>query len=73
MASANRKRITALIVDDDRDTRELYAQYLSRSGLNTVEAEDGVRGLEKAASIVPDVVTTDCSFLEWLGLNCVAR
>ena len=59
MASANRKRVTALIVDDDRDTRELYTQYLSRSGVNTVEAEDGVHGLAKATSIVPDVITTD--------------
>ena len=59
MASANRKRVTALIVDDDRDTRELYTQYLSRSGVNTVEAEDGMHGLAKATSIVPDVITTD--------------
>ena len=59
MASTSRKRVTALIVDDDRDTRELYTQYLSRSGVNTVEAEDGFHGLAKATSIVPDVITTD--------------
>lgn len=59
MASTTRKRVTALIIDDDRDTRELYTQYLSRSGVNTVEAEDGVHGLAKATSIVPDVITTD--------------
>lgn len=59
MASTNRRRVTALIVDEDRDTRELYALYLSRSGVNTVEAEDGLHGLAKAASIVPDVITTD--------------
>lgn len=61
MASTTRKRVTALIIDDDRDTRELYTQYLSRSGVNTVEAEDGVHGLAKATSIVPDVITTDLS------------
>ena len=59
MASSKRKRVTALIVDDDRDTRDLYTQYLSRSGVNTVEAEDGLHGLAKATTIVPDVIATD--------------
>jgi hypothetical protein len=47
MASANRKRVTALIVDKDRNTRELYTQYRSRSGVKTAEAEDGVYGSRK--------------------------
>jgi len=50
---------TALIVDDDRDARELYTYYLAAEGLNTVEAEDGMHGLAKATSFVPDVITTD--------------
>lgn len=62
MATPNHKRVTALIVDDDRTTREMYTHYLSRSGVNTVEAEDGVHGLAKATSIVPDVISTDLSF-----------
>ena len=59
MASITRKRVTALIIDHDADTRELYTQYLSRSGVNTVEAQDGMRGFAKATSIVPDVIATD--------------
>jgi len=34
--------VTALIVDDDRDTREMYTHYLTGQGSNTVEAEDGL-------------------------------
>jgi len=54
-----RKRVTALIVDDHRDTRKLYTDYLSKKGVDTVEAEDGMRGLAKAHSMVPDVIATD--------------
>ena len=54
-----RKRTTALIVDDDRDARELYTYYLAGEGMNTVEADDGMHGLAKATSLVPDVITTD--------------
>jgi two-component system, cell cycle response regulator DivK len=59
MTGPNGKRVTALIVDDDRDTRELYTQYLSHSGVNTVEAGDGMHGLAQATSIMPDVITID--------------
>ena len=69
MARTARKRVTALIVDDDRDTRELYTQYLSRSGVNTVEAEDGVHGLAKANSIVPDVIATDLILPRMSGIE----
>ena len=48
-----RKRVTALIVDDHRDTRKLYTDYLSKKGVDTVEAEDGMRGLAKAHSMDP--------------------
>jgi two-component system, cell cycle response regulator DivK len=52
-------RPTALIVDDDRDTREMYAYYLSAEGINTVEAEDGMHGLAKATATLPDIIATD--------------
>jgi CheY-like chemotaxis protein len=53
------KRVTALIVDDDRDTREMYTLYLSAEGVNTVDAEGGFHALAKATTIVPDVIATD--------------
>ena len=69
MANARKKRVTALIVEDDRDTREMYSFYLSARGMNTVEAEDGVHGLAKASTIVPDVISMDLTLPRMNGID----
>lgn len=63
------KRPTALIVEDDRHTREGYSHYLSICGVNTVEAEDGLHGLARATSILPDVISTDLSLPRMNGIE----
>ena len=63
------KRLTALVVDGNRDTREMYTHYLSSRGLNTVEAEDGVHALAKAKSIQPDVISTNSSLPRLNGMD----
>jgi CheY-like chemotaxis protein len=65
------KRVTALVVDDDRDTREMYTLFLLAEGVNTVDAEDGLHGLAKATSIIPDVITTDLRLPKMDGVNLV--
>ena len=52
-------RALALIVDYAQDEREAYAEYLAQHGINTVEAEDGLHGIAKAASLLPDVIAVD--------------
>jgi len=52
-------RTLALIVDCAQDEREAYAEYLAQHGINTVEAEDGLHGIAKAASLLPDVIAVD--------------
>ena len=64
-------RVTALVVDDDRDTREMYTLYLLAEGVNTVDAEDGLRGLAKATTIMPDVITIDLRLPRMDGVNLV--
>src|SRR5436190_11314707 len=64
-----RRQPTALIVDDDRDTREMYCCFLSAVGVNTVEAEDGMHGLAKALTILPDIVTTNLRLPRLTGLQ----
>ena len=49
----------ALIVDDDEEEREEYAKSLVRHGINTVEAEDGLHGIAKAAALLPDIIAAD--------------
>jgi DNA-binding response OmpR family regulator len=47
-----------LIVDDDADTRDLYADVFRAAEFDVREAEDGLEGLEMVNQIVPDVIIT---------------
>jgi DNA-binding response OmpR family regulator len=48
-----------LVVDDDVTTREFLRAVLEQGGYEVVLAEDGMRGVERAASERPDLVITD--------------
>lgn len=48
--------IRILLVDDDVDTRNMYAEVFRMSGFDVREANDGLEGLEMANQIVPNVV-----------------
>jgi CheY-like chemotaxis protein len=48
-----------LIVDDSRDNREGYAQYLQFCGFETVEAATGIEALTLAERYKPDVILLD--------------
>ncbi len=62
-----------LLVEDDRDTREMYSSYLSYSGLTVTEAATGKRALESVARHCPDVVVTDIAMPEMDGLELSRR
>ncbi len=51
--------ITVLVVDDSPTVREMVTDHLRRSGLNVVEAVDGVDATEKLQASLPDLVLTD--------------
>lgn len=50
------KILNILLVDDDRDTRSMYAEVFRASGFDVREANDGVEGMTLASQIVPDVI-----------------
>ena len=50
-----------LIVDDDQDTRELYAWALSREGLTIFTMADAEAALRSITDVHPDVIVTDLS------------
>ncbi len=50
---------TALIVDDDPDSRRVLGQALGREGWASVEARDGSEGLLKLEGRLPDLVLLD--------------
>jgi CheY-like chemotaxis protein len=48
-----------LLVEDDRDGRRLYAEWLTLAGFRVEQAHNGLQALERALDTVPDVVVTD--------------
>jgi DNA-binding response OmpR family regulator len=53
--------IRVLLVEENRDSREMYAMYLQFSGLEVLEAGDGQTALELTRTGRPSVVVTDLS------------
>jgi len=47
-----------LLVDDDAESRSLYAEVFRSSGFEVREAKDGLEGLEMATADHPDVIFT---------------
>jgi two-component system, cell cycle response regulator DivK len=56
-----------LIVEDDRDTREMYADWLAFSGFRVAVARNGVEAVLKAQMLKPDVITTDVGLAGGIG------
>jgi two-component system, cell cycle response regulator DivK len=73
LAQPPRNKFCVLLVDDDPDTREMYAVALTASQFEVMEAADGPTALGAASEFLPDVVVTDLSgpnldgfeLLEW--------
>ncbi|MFL5343918.1 MAG: response regulator [Hyalangium sp.] len=59
-ASASDKPLV-LVVDDYQDAREMYAEYLDFSGFRVAEATNGAEALDKAFSLLPDIILMDLS------------
>jgi DNA-binding response OmpR family regulator len=57
-AMQNNTHAHLLLVDDDADTRSIYAEFLKEAGFDVQEAGDGLEGLEKANQIAPDLIVT---------------
>ena len=51
--------VSALIVDDDPDSRELLASLVEKAGYTVVTACDGNEALELLKTIVPSVIFLD--------------
>ncbi|MGF6779809.1 ATP-binding protein [Paraburkholderia sp. GAS334] len=62
-------RRKVLIVDDVEVNRALAVDLLGRLGFDTVEAENGREGLEKAQRERPDLILTDIVMPEMNGLD----
>ncbi|TAK96405.1 response regulator [Patescibacteria group bacterium] len=50
------KKLKILLVDDDSDTRDMYAAVFEKAGFQVLEAKDGLVGVEVATKDLPDVI-----------------
>ncbi|CAN5625060.1 hypothetical protein BH23GEM7_BH23GEM7_08810 [soil metagenome] len=52
---------TVLLVDEDQDSRVVYATILEHAGYQVIEAENGERGLWLACEHLPDLIVLELS------------
>lgn len=72
---------TVMIVDDSATLREMLSFLLTKSGINVIQASDGVEAKEKIQLRCPDLVVLDIlmprmngyDFCRWLRSNPKAR
>ena len=53
------ERSLVLLVEDDRDGRLLFAEWLLSAGLRVEQAHNGLQALERAHDLLPDAILTD--------------
>ena len=53
------ERPLVLLVEDDRDGRILFAEWLQHSGFRVEQAHNGLQALERAFDLLPDAILTD--------------
>lgn len=66
-------RPTVLLVEDDADTRQMYATSLDFLGFEVSEARDGVEGVLCAHAVRPNVVLMDVAMPRMDGLEATRR
>jgi two-component system, cell cycle response regulator len=62
-----------LTVDDSRAVRSIVVRQLNEWGVETDEAEDGIKGLEKLEEVVYDLVLLDVTMPEMDGPTMLAK
>jgi len=62
-----------LVVDDNPDARELLSSVLKLKRLDVVTAVDGVEGIERARSELPDLIITDLAMPRLPGIEMIRK
>ncbi|MGL6338759.1 MAG: response regulator transcription factor [Waterburya sp.] len=48
-----------LVIENDRETREMLLEWLELEGFEVISAENGLQGVEQAHTNLPDVIICD--------------
>ena len=70
--TGERKNTRILTIEDEDLLREYVCDYLEDIGFETLQADNGRRGLEMIRSEIPDLVLTDLRMPEMNGLDVLA-
>lgn len=73
MAGDSEKRMTVLVVDDQRDAADTVATLLSLMGYETRTAYSGRQALQLFSEVQPRVVLMDLGMPEMSGFEAAAR
>ena len=66
-------KISILLIEDDRDMRELVSGHLEHSGFDVQKAEDGIKGQALALQYSPDLILLDLMLPSVDGLTLCQR
>lgn len=64
---------TVLLVEDDEDTRQMYALSLEWYGFRIRQARDGLEGVSLAVAAQPDVIVMDLAMPRMDGVEATRR
>lgn len=62
-----------LVVDDAKDSLEMYAAYFTHSGFHVLTAVDGAEGIVKALARRPDAIVMDLAMPRMDGFEATRR
>jgi CheY-like chemotaxis protein len=71
--AAAKRRDRILIVDDDRDARELIGSVLAEAGYLVEMAADGFEAINRLSAVRPDLVLTDLRMPGLTGVDLARR
>src|ERR1051326_3976334 len=66
-------RPMVLIVDDDADARDMYAEYLKTMGCDVYKAKDGQEAVRKASELWPNLVVMDLAMPNMDGWEAIRQ
>ena len=72
-SSANNERPVVLVVDDDPDARVIYSTYLRAVGCQVFTANDGIAAVDKATTLLPDIIVMDLAMPRVDGWEAIRR
>ena len=62
-----------LLVDDNDNVRELFADFMKGLGYNVLEAATGLEAIDLASRVRPDLIIIDLRLPDMNGADAIAR